>query len=213
MKVVILTCDKYAWLVPIFLHFYKKYWPDNPYQTEIITEKNHVNGRFVFYTGGVSWSSGIINYLKQSDEDKFLLIDEDCLIEKTVNTERVRLAEKLCKHNVGCVKLNAPEKYYNRHAIESGIKFYKEYPLDKSYSMSMQMAIWQKRYLLDVLRHKENAWQAELNGSDRLKELKGKWRILWAKSAVIDYQAGGIMRKGQPWLPVVKWALSELINE
>ena len=212
MKVVVLTCDNYAWLVPIFLHFYKKYWPDNPYQTEIITEKNHIDG-FVFYSKGVSWSSGIINYLKQSKEDKFLLIDEDCLIEKTVNTARVRLAERLCESNIGCVKLNAPEKHYSRHAVESGIKFYKEYPLDKPYSMSMQAAIWQKRYLLDVLRDKENAWQAELNGSDRLKELKGKWRILWAKSAVIEYQAGGIMRKGQPHLPVVKRVLSDLINE
>ena len=211
MKVVILTCNSYAWLVPVFLHFYRKYWPDNPYQTEIITESDHVDGN-VFYTRGVSWSSGLINYLKQSKEDKFLLIDEDCLLDKTVNTGRVKLAERLCEGNIGCVKLNAPEKYYNRHAFESGVKFYKEYPLDKPYSMSMQTAIWQKRYLLDILRDKENAWQAEIEGSYRLKELKGKWRILWAKSAIIDYQAGGIMRKGQPWLPVVKWAFSDLIK-
>lgn len=212
MKVVILTCDSYAWLIPIFLHFYKKYWPDNPYQTEIITEKAHIDGT-VFYSKGVSWSSGIINYLEQSEEDKFILIDEDCLIENTVNTERVRLAETLCKDNVGCVRLNAPDKYYNRHGVESGIKYYKEYPLDKPYSMSMQVAIWQKRYLLDVLRHKENAWRAELFGTSRLAKLKGKWRILWAKSAVIEYQAGGIIRRGIPRLSVVKWVFKEWLNE
>ena len=61
----------------------------------------------------------------------------------------------------------------------------------------MQSAIWQKRYLLDVLRYQENAWRAEIFGSKRLKKLKGKWRILWAKSAIIIYQAGGIMRKGR----------------
>ena len=113
---------------------------------------------------------------------------------------------------MGCVRLNAPDKYYSRHAVESGIKFYKEYPLDKPYSMSMQVAIWQKRYLLEVLQKKEDAWQTELIGSKRVANMKGRWRILWAKSAVIDYQGGGIMRKGQPALPVVKWALSELIN-
>jgi hypothetical protein len=211
MKVVILTCDNYAWLIPVFLHFYNKYWPDNPYQTEIITEIDHING-FVFYTKGASWSSGLLNYLKQSDDDKFLLIDEDCLIKGPVNLGRVKLAEKLCEGNIGCVRLNAPDKYYNRHAIESGVKFYKEYPLDKPYSMSLQAAIWQKKYLLEVLWHKEDGWQAELIGSKRVANMKGRWRILWAKSAVIDYHGGGIMRKGQPALPVVKWALLELIN-
>ncbi len=211
MKIVILTCNKYTWLVPVFLHFQRKYWPDNPYPIEIIAETDHVEGS-VFYTKGVSWSSGILNYLKQSSDDKFLLTPEDYIIESTVNTKRVRLAERLCEGNIGCVKLNAPEKYYNRHAVESGVKFYKEYPLDKPYSMSMQAAIWQKRYLLEVLRHKEDAWQAELVGSKRVATMKGRWRILWAKSAVIDYQAGGIMRKGQLWLPVVKWALSDLIK-
>ena len=211
MKVVILTCDNYDWIVPIFLHFYKKYWPEKPYETEIITESNHLDG-YVFYTKGVSWSSGILNYLEQSSDNKFLLLMEDYIIKGPVNTGRVQLAERLCEGNVGCVRLNAPDKYYSRHTIESGTKFYKEYPLDKPYSMSMQAAIWQKQYLIELLRHKEDAWQAELAGSKRIASMKGRWRILWAKSAIIDYQSGGIMRKGQPELSVMKWALSELIK-
>ena len=222
MKIVVLTCDKYSWLVPIFERFYKKNWPDNPYQTIVITETEssgfgagdpYALDWPVFYTQGVSWSSGILNYLStQPDDEKFLLTPEDYIIKSPVDTEKVRRAEELCSGNVGCVRLNVPDKYFKRHAVATNIKHYKEYPLDKPYSMSMQAAIWQKRYLMDVLRHNEDAWQAELNGSERLKSLKPKWRVLWTKAWIIDYEPGGIMLRGRFRLSVVKWALEELIK-
>lgn len=213
MKIVVLTCDKYKWLIPTFFHFFNKNWPDCPYQVDVITENENIEGSGIFYTQGVSWSSGILNYLStQPDEEKFLLTPEDYIIKSPVDTGRMRRAEELCSGNVGCVRLNVPDKYFKRHAVATNIKHYKEYPLDKPYSMSMQAAIWQKRYLMDVLRHKEDAWQAELNGSERLKSLKPKWRILWSKSWIIDYEPGGIMLRGRFRTPVVQWVLRELIK-
>jgi len=211
MKVVILTCNKYTWMIPIALHFYKKYWPDNPYQTEIVTETEHIDGK-VFYINDTSWSSRLIKYLKQSKENKFMLIMEEHFIEKKVNTKRVKVAEKLCEGNVGCVRLNHTDKWFRGYAIRVGIRSFREYPLDKRYSMSMQTAIWQKRYLLDVLRANEDIWQTEIDGSNRLKGLKSKWRILWASIPIINYTAGGLMKKGRPRLEVVKWALSDLVK-
>jgi len=212
MKVVILACNKYTWLVPIFLHFYKKYWPDNPYQTEIVTETGYIDGT-VFYNEETSWSNRLLNYLKQSKENKFLLVMEEHFIDKLVDNQRVEDAEKLCSGNIGCVRLNAIDRWFCKYAVETNIKNFKEYPLDKSYSMSMQTSIWQKQYLLDVLRENEDIWQTEIDGSERLKELKSKWRILWPKSAIIGYEAGGIMKKGRLWMPIVKWALGDLVNE
>lgn len=212
MKVVILACDKYTWLVPVFMHFYEKYWPDNPYRTEIVTEKDHLDGN-VFYAKDASWSNRLIGYLRRSMEDKFLLVMEEHFIEKTVNTDRVKIAESLCEGNVGCVRLNPPDRYFKCHAIESGISGFREYPLDKRYSMSMQTSIWQKWYLLDVLRADENIWQTEIDGSERLKKLKAKWRILWADTPIIDYTAGGLMKKGRPRGSVVKWMAEDFLSE
>lgn len=211
MKVTILACNKYTWLVPIALHFYRKYWPDNPYQTEIVTETGHVEGT-VYYINDASWASRLLNYLKQSEESKFLLIMEEHFIEKPVDTQRVRIAENLCTGNVGCVRLNAPDKWFKSYAIKTDIKGFREYPLDKRYSVSMQTAIWQKRYLFDVLRDGEDIWQTEVDGSERLKKLKGKWRILWTENPIVDYTAGGLMSQGRLRLEVVKWALGDLIK-
>lgn len=211
MKVVILTCDKYNWLIPIFRHFYNKYWPDNHYQTEYITENDHIDGP-VFYTQGASWASGILKYLKASHEDKFLIMPEDYILKSPVETARVKQAENLCTGHVGCVRLNAPDKYF-RLTKDMGNRNFRDYPLDKPYSMSMQAAIWQKAFLLDVLKEKEDAWQSEIEGSKRLANLTYKWKILWTTDAIIDYEAGGLMVARKPRLSVVKWTIMDLIKD
>jgi len=213
MRVIVSTCNRYNFLIPIFTHFYKKNWPDNPYQTEIITETDHIDGA-VFYTGGVSWASGIINYLKQSKEDKFLLILDDYIIDKIVDTKRIEQAESLCEGNVGCVKLNAPDKWFINHAISTNVhKGFREYPLDKQFSMSLQTAIWQKSYLLDVLRDGETPWQTEVDGSERLKGMASKWQILWSETPIIEYISGGFMRHGRVRLSVMIWVISDLLKD
>ena len=53
MKIIVSTCDKYNWILPVFFHFYKKAWPGNTNKTDVITEKEKVSfGNSVFYTGG-----------------------------------------------------------------------------------------------------------------------------------------------------------------
>jgi len=212
VKVLILTCRKYAWLVPITLYFYRKYWPDNPYQTEVVAEADYID-EASYNPDGRLWSTWVLNYLKQSKEDKFLFIMEDFMIRAPIDTEKIVTAEALCIDNVGCVRLNKPDKWFRRHGAEIKIEGFREYPLDQKYSISLQTAIWQKSYLFDVLRKDESAWQTEHKGSRRLRELKDKWKVLWTDSTIIDYHPGGIMEKGELRLSTVQQTLLNLIGE
>lgn len=215
MKIVVFTCDGYEWMVPVFSHFCKKYWPDNPYQIEIVTEteaSSFEENYQVYYAGKTSWASRMIRYLEQSKENKFLLIAEELFIGKPVDTRKIKIAEILCGDNVGCVRLNAGDKWFKRYAFKTDIKGFREYPLDKPYSLSLQVAIWRKRYLLDILRDGEEIQATELKGSERLKSLKNKWRVLWTETPIINSACGDLMKKGRPRLSVVKWALLDLIN-
>ena len=213
MKIVVLTCDKHGWLVPVFLHFLKKNWRDNPYKIEIVTETDPVDGT-VFYSKEKSWSGRLINYLVQCRRDKILLTLEDYFIKSRVDSKRIRIAEDLCRDDVGCVRLNnIPNKYFQRHTTSSDIEGFREYPPDKRYSMVMQMAIFQKQFLLDVLRSGESVWQTEGKGSERLGKLKSKWRILWPETNIVDYMSdGGLIKKGKIRLSAVQWALMDLIK-
>lgn len=212
MKVIILTCDKYAWIVPFCLYFYRKNWPDNPYKTEIITESNYIGGK-VFYTTYAPWSSGILRYLAESEEDKFMLIQEDFLIKSPVDTARIKEAESLCTGNVGHVRMNnAPTKYFNRHSINSDVKGFREYPLSQRFAMTTQIAICQKDFLFDALKAGETAWETERNGAKRVAKLAHKWKALWPKSCIADYHWGGLMRKGHLRPAVLRWIKPELLK-
>ena len=212
MEVLIITCDSYQWMMPIFTHFYKKYWPDNPYNTVIITETQHIESEYpVFYAGKTSWSNEILDYIRQSDDESFLLILEDYLLRKKVNTEKVKLAKNICVNKIGCVRLNnAPEKYFNQHTLRTGIKGFREYPIKRRFSWTMQIAFWQKQFLLDTMREGESAWESEENGIERLKNMKTDWEILWPEENIVDYNPIGLMRKGILEPKVLKWAKSEL---
>lgn len=213
MKIIVITCDKYAWIIPIFLHFFRKYWPDNPYEIEIITNENHIDGN-VFYghSGESRWGKRVIDYLKQSKEDKFLMFLDDYLLSEIVNTEKIQRAEETCKDNIGSVNLHAPPRYFEDHTINSNIKGFREYPVDGNYSFSDGPVIYQKQYLLDILRD-EDVWKSEVKGSKRLAEMKGKWRVLWAESRLVIYPWGGLMRRGKFRFDPAKWALQELLED
>jgi len=212
MKVLILTCDKNSHLVRVFLRFYKRYWPDNPYKTEILTQTKEIKTvHKVFYAGESSWSSELLKYLRQSKEDKLILIHEDHIIRQAVDTKRVKIAEGLCEGDFGCVRLNhAPKKYFDRHTIKTDIKGFREYPIDRRFSWTFQMAFWQKQYLFDVMREGEASWEHEEKGIARLKEMKTHWRILWPEINIIDYPPRGLLKKGILEPPALKWVKSQL---
>ncbi len=125
MKVVVSTCDEYRWIIPVFMYFYRKYWPDNPYETIVITESRRIKER-AFYTRGAPWSRGIKDYLRESGEIKVLLILEDLLLMSRVDTQRVKVAEKLCEYKTGTVRMNnAPHGYFVKHSRPSNIDGFK----------------------------------------------------------------------------------------
>ena len=216
MKVVISTCDKHSWIIPISMYFLKKYWPDLPYPVDIITETGYIDGCYgnQFDGGGLSWSDGLINYLKQSDENKILLILEDHLIQRPVIDWEVKLAESLCHGKIGCVRLNnAPHRYLKAHTFKADAGFFRDYRMDQRFALTLQMAIWQKEFLLEFLRAGENVWEVEKLGTKRVNESKSEWRVLWPVRNIITYPPRGLLRKGILEPGPLKWAFSELEPE
>jgi len=203
MRIVVFTCDKYSWLIPTFLHFYKKMWPDNPYQTDFVTETKEIGQPSTFFTGKIPWPDGAINYFKSCDEEVFLLLLEDYIIKEPIDTNRIKIAESLCRDDIGCVRLNPHDKL-RRFLFNVGIEGFKEYPLDKPYSVSLQPAIWQKKFLFEFIEKGENIWQVENEGSIRIQ--KSKMRVIWADIPIITMpRPGGYMKKGRIYGTVEQW--------
>jgi len=203
MKVVVATCNKYTWLAPIFLHFYRKNWPDNPYETEFVTETAEVRCMPTYQAGNLSWADRMAWYLNQYVGGVFLLLVEDYILTEGVDTALVKRAVDVCTGDVGCVRISE----YNplsRFLLPNGaISGFKEYPLDKPYSVSLQASIWQKDFFLDILKQRESVWQTELEGSKRVHTL-GK-RVLWSDTPAFTYVPHGYMQKGVVDENVERW--------
>lgn len=203
MKVVIVTWDRYSWLVPISLHFYKIFWPDNPYQTEYVSETIEVKGESTFCTGKLPWADRVIMYLNAYKEERLLLLLDDYIIRSPVHTSIVQQAEKLCVSDIGQVRL-CPYNRWCHFLIPSEFCAYKEYPLDKPYSVSFIPSIWQKDFLLECLRKGESIFSTETEGSKRI--CTSKKRILHSDFPAISCEGlAGFMKKAKIVKPVMDW--------
>ena len=202
MKVVISSYDGYSWLMPIFLHFYKKNWPDNPYQTDFVTETMKIEGENTFCAGRIPWADKMIKYLESLEDDVFLLFLEEYILNKKVDTDKIKRAESLCVDNIGCVRLYDYDGY-SRFLIDTKIEGFKEYPLDKPYAASMQASIWQRKFFIDLLKQGEDIWQSEIGSSKRIHKF-GK-TVIWNDTPILSYHVGGYMKKGKVVKSVEQW--------
>lgn len=202
MKVVVFSCDTYSWLIPIFSHFYEKNWPNNPYQTVVVTETEKTKEMITFCAGKLEWADRMIKYLNSCTDETFLLLSIDHIIEKKVDTNRIKMAESLCRNNIGCVRLQAHDKW-SCFLFDANIKGFKEYPLNKCYSISLQAAIWQKKFLFEFLKKGETAWQTESQGSRRI--CNSKYKVIWTDTEILSYKPCGYMNRGRVIEDVAKW--------
>ncbi len=194
MKVVVFSYDGYSHVLPFFLHFYRKNWADNPYPTEIVTEVDDVPGMTVYKTGKLPWATRMLKYLSDLKEEKFLLLISDYILDKPTNTGWIKRAEALCNDDIGCVRIHE-RNHQSIHLVNTGIAGYKEYPLDKPYSISLMTSIWQKEFFMEFLKEGENIWQCETEGSKRI--INSKKKVLWADEPCISHHPHGYMAKGK----------------
>ena len=119
---------------------------------------------------------------------------DDYILKEIVNTDKVKRAESLCVGDIGCVRLYAHDRD-SQFLVDTKIGGFKEYPLDKPYSVSLQASIWQKEFFLEILQNGENPWQTEIEGSKRV--YKSRKKVIWTDIPILIYRSGGYMKKGR----------------
>lgn len=162
--VLVMSCRKYECAWDPFFILFKRYWPDCPYKVYFGTDTGRYPGVENIEIGkDLGWANNCRYVLEQIEAERIILIFEDFLFMSRVDTERVR---KYVQHSydfsVGSLRLKAcpgsTGTWYGTDCLGSiG-------PSD-DYRVSMQIAIWQKSLLLNLMRDGWNAWQVELEGT------------------------------------------------
>ena len=202
MIVTVFTNDNHLWLLQGFAYLFNRFWGK--------TQKVRVVGfnlpkfklptNFEFYSLGqvnlpaTEWSTGIMQYLMDIDDDLVLFMLEDYWLYQPVNTNFVRKLWDGFYYIAGTKRLLRIDLTNDRCSRKQSREYPNKFnfnliytPPTTPYQLSFQTGIWDRIWLLDVLQFDEDPWTSEVQGSQRLLGRDDLW-VVGTISRPVIYQ-------------------------
>jgi hypothetical protein len=165
---LVVSCDAYRDLWEPFFTLLFRYWADCPFRIYLGSNyATYPDRRVTALTVGEDrdWSSNLLQMLEGIPAGGVLLLQEDFLIDRPVQTERVnRLIGYADEKQAACLRLMpipGPDAFCadNPEVGEIG--------KGAAYRVSLQAAWWRKEALAAIAHAGESPWQFEHRGSHR----------------------------------------------
>ncbi|MBO4544137.1 MAG: hypothetical protein J5725_13285 [Bacteroidales bacterium] len=161
MKIIVLSCSKNKELFYPFWYLMQKYYPNHP---EIIYFTDGTINPF-YKTIPINydlehWTTGLREFLAQIDDEKILLMIDDCFIRCRVNEKRINEAAEYIGGNIALMNF---EKSWDENDEETELKGWKKRKHGSEFEVSLMCGIWQKDKLLKIIERDCNPWEIELN--------------------------------------------------
>lgn len=203
LRVVVTTCDKQAHVVPLFVKYFQRAWPDCPFDVEFVgntkmPQEARRLGKVVLVGEDEGWSTSMLRYIGDSTEP-FLLLLEDFFLADVVRKPFQAAVEAILQPNVGQVRVYpdpGPTLPWNNSEYVGKID------KQKPYALSLQAAFWKPQVFRDLLVQGENPWQVETRGARRARSY-GKYLFLGTYEKAVVYKE--YLRRGEPIEETVKW--------
>ena len=177
MEIIVMTCDKHQWVLPIFLHLFKKFWPDCPWPMTVVGGKaleGNLDSYSVYRGDDSIWCDLLMEYLEpKADEDFVCIFCEDYMIMDDVDTKAINRCLKIIQADpeVQLMRLNAVPGPTLPWIAELGIgKFDKE---KAPYLSSLVPCIWRVGYLRRLIEPGWTAHDVEIAGTLKARTLPG----------------------------------------
>ena len=167
--VLVCSCDKYADLLAPFSVLWRKYWPDCPFETVLVTETepkgNMCFGRVVACGKGGNWCGRLVEALETISTPYVLMLCDDYYLSAPVDTAGVLLRLEQAKvHNAANLRMipNPTPCARNSSPAEGGLF---EYRKNTAYCIATQAGIWNREFLRGLACGKSSIWEFERYGS------------------------------------------------
>jgi len=181
--VVVTSCSAYNQVWMPFFTLFRRYWPDCPYPVYFLTDVENCGipgapwmvDSIGQYAGGGSpvftyteptdlgWCANFVRLMKFVKENRIILFQEDFLLTAPVDTPVVRrLVRYAHDSDAGCLRLMpcpGPDREWRRDS------FLGEIGMEASYRVSLQLAIWDKRLIVELVSRVASPWLMERHGS------------------------------------------------
>jgi len=166
--VVVCSCDKYVDLLAPFAALWRKYWPDCPFETVLVTESDpgvDGFGRVIACGRGMNWASRLEKALGEIVTRYVLMLCDDYFLSSTVDTANILLRLGQAKAiNAANLRLipNPVPGLRNSKPAQCGLF---EYRKNTAYCIATQAGIWNREFLRGLAHGKSSIWEFERYGS------------------------------------------------
>jgi len=170
VDVLVSSFDGYSRCWGALAHGIRKYWPDCPYRVHLIT--NSMDPALpritVLKVGDMDWSRRMLAALGRLAEPYVMYFQEDYWLTQTVDTTRVEeyvaLMDTRDLNYIRLVALPHPDRDFPGDTRLGVIA------ADAPYRTSLQLSIWRREVLRELLVPGETPWEFELEGTRRSRD-------------------------------------------
>lgn len=170
LSILVCSCDKYNDVWHPFFFFLKKFWSNCPFPIYLMTNfKEYEDNNIITIKTGkdIDWSTNFLKAINEIDSKYILIFMEDYLLIEKPNTEFIKKAiDYITKNKISYLRLfpsPGPDRIIDKIddiAIGEIVK-------KSEYRVSLQLSIWDKEYIKEIIRTGESAWEFEINGTER----------------------------------------------
>lgn len=178
LAIVIVSYDEYSDLWDDFFNLLQINWPDNPYKIYLINnvkKPKYENVTVINTNVEAQWSTRVRLGLKKIEEKYICLLLEDFYIGSPIKNVHIKeIIDLVKKDHIKYYKLNSFSRIKSMNYKEN--KFIQYIPSNKQYAISLQPAIWEKKYLSEKLGQEDyNAWQFEIDRNNETRMITDKF--------------------------------------
>lgn len=170
--VLVASCDAYADLLAPFAALKRKFWPDCPFETVLVTEQTPtIEGereaakpafdRVIACGKGMNWASRLVQALDQITTPSVLMLCDDYFLEAPVDTANLLRRLEQFKD---AAALNLRLVPNPRHGLPRADGLM-EYPKNTAYCISTLSGFWDRAFLQKLARPVSSIWEFERYGS------------------------------------------------
>jgi hypothetical protein len=186
LTILISSFDKYAACWPPFCHGLNKYWPQHPDRVWFIT--NHLDapcGKSLKLGEDQGWAANLLQALSLIETEFILYCQEDYWIKQPVPDPLIQdYLAHLEGDRVDYIRLYpapGPDRPWDADHRLGVID------INAKYRTSLQMALWRKTTLLELLNPDESPWDFEVKGTKRSRAYDERFFCISKRRFGIDY--------------------------
>ena len=167
--VLVCSCDKYADLLAPFATLWRKYWPDCPFETVLVTETKPDQelcfNRVIACGRGGNWCDRLLQALETISTPYVIMLCDDYFLSSPVDTAGILLRIGQAKnYNAANLRLIPNPPLSQRNTTPAGGGLY-EYRKNTAYCVATQAGIWNREFLQSLAKGKSSIWEFERYGS------------------------------------------------